>query len=297
MTEDGPVAKLDAELKKLLPNDLVSEKMSKKSRLTWPFKEKEMREMADRLKQYYVDITAILAIDSWNTIREISQGAQDLREDSTAQKYAKKRNPETGGWIFQNDQFATWNNSDHTFLWLNGQAGHGKTILASAVVDNIRGNAESQTLGYFYCNFRDDRTANAAAVLRSLIVQLLQQSEVDWITKIKQMKADICAHTTEQLKNQKRLSRLPHALKKTILEKLLEKAEGIPELFAFAGRHIHSVDLDQLNEVMMIEVGQSNLNPDLGVIDPMDIVVACTSLVTYNEKTGVVNLSHYSVKV
>jgi hypothetical protein len=42
-----------------------------------------------------------------------------------------------------------------------------------------------------------------------------------------QMKADICAHITEQLKKQKRLSRLPDALKKTILQKLLEKAEGM----------------------------------------------------------------------
>jgi hypothetical protein len=55
--------------------------------------------------------------------------------------------------------------------------------------------------------------------------------------------------------------------------------------------------LDQLNEAIMIEVGQSNLNPKRGVIDPMDIMTACGSLVTYDEKTGVVALSHYSVKV
>ncbi|KAG2751657.1 hypothetical protein P692DRAFT_20674847, partial [Suillus brevipes Sb2] len=55
--------------------------------------------------------------------------------------------------------------------------------------------------------------------------------------------------------------------------------------------------LDQLNEAIMIEVGQSNLNPKRGVIDPMDIMTACRSLVTYDEKTGVVALSHYSVKV
>jgi hypothetical protein len=41
------------------------------------------------------------------------------------------------------------------------------------------------------------------------------------------MKADICAHITEQLKTQKRLSRLPDTLKSTILEKLLEKAGGM----------------------------------------------------------------------
>ncbi|KAG2361076.1 hypothetical protein BDR07DRAFT_92659 [Suillus spraguei] len=54
--------------------------------------------------------------------------------------------------------------------------------------------------------------------------------------------------------------------------------------------------LDQLNEAMMIEVGQTSLNQDLGVTNPMDIVAACGSLVAYNEKTGIVALSHYSVK-
>ncbi|KAG1732163.1 hypothetical protein EDB19DRAFT_1300261 [Suillus lakei] len=489
ITKDGPVAKLDAELKNLLPNDLASGKMSKITRLTWPFKEKEAGVIADRLKHYYVDITTILAIDSWNTIKEIDQGVrkvdqrvQGLEKDSSAQKAREKaeerekfllwmnpvyctdkheasrrqRNPESGRWIFHNDEYVIWNKSDSAFLWLNGQPGHGKTILASSVIDEIqgRGEAEPQTLAYFYCNFRDDRTTIAAAVLRSLVIQLLRESKDDWITKIResgpqeeadlvslrklwkqksngesyptdldflqkllvevstivhppvlvidaldeckdypelvghlvklleyarlrlfvtgrseqaiqdafrglptvslkdsagQMKADIYAHITEQLKTQKQLSRLTDALKKTILEKLLEKAEGMfrwvqcqldviikcktpgsirkalddlpAGLYETYDRIIHSIEdrgqddgriaqrcllflagtftpltLDQLNEAMMIEVGESNLNLDLGVIDPMDTVVACGSLVIYDEKTGVVALSHYSVK-
>jgi hypothetical protein len=55
--------------------------------------------------------------------------------------------------------------------------------------------------------------------------------------------------------------------------------------------------LDQLNEAMMIEVGRPSLNEDLGITDTMDIVAACGSLVTYKERTGIVALSHYSVKV
>jgi hypothetical protein len=55
--------------------------------------------------------------------------------------------------------------------------------------------------------------------------------------------------------------------------------------------------LDQLNEAMMIEVGRPSLNEDLGVTDITDIVAACGSLVTYNERTRIVALSHYSVKV
>ncbi|KAG1818675.1 uncharacterized protein BJ212DRAFT_1479667 [Suillus subaureus] len=439
--------------------------------------------IADRLKQYYVDISAILAIDSWNTIKEISQGVQELREDSTVQKMHEKaeerqkflqwmnpvsctekhatchgqRNPGTGRWIFHTDEYKTWNTSDCAFLWLDGLPGHGKTILASSIIDEIQGSseAEPQTLGYFYCNFRDDRTTSAAAVLRSLIVQLLQQSQDDWITKIGeqqssntkgnldslrnlwqqkcdakthptdlkflrkllveastlvhrpvlvidaldeckdypdlarhlvnlsedahlrlfvtgrseadiqdafndlptmslkdsagQMKEDIHVHITEQLKNQKRLSRLPDVLQKTTLEKLLEKADGMfrwvqcqldvimtckrPDsirnalddlpagLYETYDRIIRSIEergkddgpivqrcllflagaftpltLEQLNEAMMIEIGRLSLNEDLGVMDTMDIVFACGSLVTYNEKTRVVALSHYSVK-
>ncbi|KAG1856206.1 hypothetical protein C8R48DRAFT_718727 [Suillus tomentosus] len=486
MATDGPVAKLLVELKSILPNEQAG-KMKTISRLTWPFKEKEAGAIIDRLKNYCGEITKILAIDTWNTLKEVKHEIQrvnwTLQEHSAAQKVREQakerrellewmnpvsceekhatsrgqRNPGTGRWIFQNDQFVAWNNSDRAFLWLNGQAGHGKTILTSAVVDEIQGSnqAEPQTLAFFYCNFRDDRTTNAAAVLRSLVVQLLQQSKDDWIAKIgeqqesnterdldslrklwkqqrdgkphptdlgflvkllveastlvrrpvlvidaldecrdypelvghlvnlaedarlrlfvtsrsepdiqdtfyglptmllkdsaEQMKADICAHITEQLNTQKKLSRLPHELKKTILEKLLEKAEGMfrwvqcqldeivackrridieaaldnlpAGLYETYDRIIQAIKrrgrsdyqiarscllwlagtftpltLDQLNEAMMIKVGQSNLNPDLGVMDPMDIVAACGSLVTYNEQTQVVTLSHYSVK-
>ncbi|KAG2138370.1 hypothetical protein DEU56DRAFT_980587 [Suillus clintonianus] len=161
MTKDGPAAKLDAELTSLLLNDLASGKMSKITRWTWPFKEKEAGVIADRLKQYYGDITAILAIDSWNTIKEISQGVQELRDDFAArtvddkdeerQKFLqwmnpisctekhdisrRQRNAATGRWIFQDDLYKMWNTSASAFLWLNGQPGNGKTILARTKID------------------------------------------------------------------------------------------------------------------------------------------------------------------
>ncbi|KAG1775656.1 hypothetical protein EV702DRAFT_1046763 [Suillus placidus] len=371
MAENGPVTKLQRELKNLLPNEQESRKMGAISKLMWPFKEKKAAAITERLKGFYRDITTVLAIDSRsrNTlkevdrgVKEVGRGVQELKEAQEVQEARKKeeerrkflqwmnpvsctekhatshgqRNSGTGRWIFHADEYKTWNRSHCAFLWLNGQPGHGKTILASSIIDEIQGSgeAELQTLGYFYCNFRDDRTTNAAAVLRSLIVQLLQQSQDDdWITQIgkkqesntegdldslqnlweqrrdakshptdlgflrkllvevsalvrrpvlvidaldeckdypdlvghlvnlaedarlqlfvtsrsesditkvfhdlptislkdraEQMKEDIYLHITGQLKTQERLSRLPEALKKTILEKLSKKAEGM----------------------------------------------------------------------
>ncbi|KAG1733700.1 hypothetical protein EDB19DRAFT_2041132 [Suillus lakei] len=496
MAKDGPVANLLMELKNILPNEQERGKMGVKDKLKWPFKGPKASAIVAKLKDYYREIASILAIDTWNTTQGISQGVQqvgrtlqkvdlgveELQKTSAAQKMHEKaeerekflqwmspvsctdrheasrrqHNPESGRWIFHNDEYVAWNESDSAFLWLNGQPGHGKTVLASSVIDEIQGSgeAEPRTLAYFYCNFRDDRTTIAAAVLRSLVVQLLRESKDDWVTKIResgpqeevhlvslrklwkqkskgescptdlgflrmllveaselvhlpvlvidaldeckdypelvrhlvklledawlrlfvtsrseqaiqyafhglptvslkdsagQVKADIHAHITEQLKTQKQLSRLPDALKRTILEKLLEKAEGmfrwvqcqldvimkckrldsirkaldnLPEgLYETYDRIIRSIEergpddgpiarscllwlagaftpltLDQLNEAIMIEVGRPSLNEDLGVTDTMDIVAACGSLVTYNKKTGIVVLSHYSVK-
>ncbi|KAG1740514.1 uncharacterized protein EDB91DRAFT_1132919 [Suillus paluster] len=466
MAEDGPVAKLQVELKNLLPNEQRSRGAGMIDKLKWPFKEKTAAAIVDKLKDYCREITVILEIDAWRGVQDVHRGVQKVEKDSVAKQVRENaeerrkllkwmtpvscktqhdksvdwRSAETGLWIFETDQYKIWNASDCAFLWLNGQPGAGKTILTSAVIDKIRGDgqAEPQTLAYFYCNFRDEQTTVAAAVLRTLIFYLLQESKDDWITKIgkpeqqrsdsegnfvslrklaeeyrdgnqcstdlgflrkllvevsklvprpvlvidaldeckdycnllghlatlaqdarlrlfvtgriepdikdtfhhlptvslkekgKQMKEDIRVHINKQLQTQKRLSRLDEELRIAILEKLLEKADGIirkaldnlPKgLYETYDRIIHSIEersnddgpiakscllwlagaltpltLDQLNEALMIEVGKSSLNPELRANDPMDIVVACGSFVTYDEATGVVGLSHYSVK-
>ncbi|KAG2076152.1 hypothetical protein BDR04DRAFT_1149206 [Suillus decipiens] len=306
-------------------------------------------------------------------------------------------------------------------------AGHGKTILASSIIDDIQRNGEAE-LAYFYCCFRYDRTRNVATVLRSLVVQLLQQSKDDWITFIcepgLQEKEVLVSlrnvwqqHCFQQpyptdtellrkllveastlvrrpvlvidaieeckdhptlvehlvslaedarlqllvtgrshpdiksffrglpthLDTQERLLCLSEELKQTILKKLSEKAEGMfrwvqcqldiiiackrpssirkalndlpAGLDEMYDRMIESIGesgedegliaqrclllvtgafipltLDQLNEAMMIEVGQCSLDLDLRVTNP------CRGFVTYDEKTGIVALSHLSVK-
>jgi len=65
MSLDGPVAKLQEDLLNILPSDPKSRKMGVKAKVMWPFKEKKAIIIIQRLKQYYADITAIVAVNSW----------------------------------------------------------------------------------------------------------------------------------------------------------------------------------------------------------------------------------------
>ncbi|KAG2336151.1 hypothetical protein BDR05DRAFT_1015909 [Suillus weaverae] len=392
------------ELKNLLPNEQESKKLGAISKLKWPFKEKKAAAITERLKGFYRNITTVLAIDSRNMlkevdrgVKEVNRGVQELKEAQEAHKKVEEhqkllqwmnpvscvekhdaschqRNPETGGWIFHANEYKTWNTSECTFLWLNGQrSDEAEPQIGEKQESNMEGNLDPlQDLWQQQCvaklhptdlgdypdlvghlvNLAEDArlrlfvTGRSEPEIQDAFDDLPTVSLKD---SAEQMKADICAHITEQLKAQKKLSCLSDVLKKSILEKLLEKAEGMfrwvqcqldeimackrridieaaldnlpAGLYETYDRIIHAIKqrgpsddqiawscllwlastftpltLDQLNEAMMIEVGQSNLNPDLGVMDPMDIVAACGSLVTYNEKTAVVALSHYSMK-
>ena len=55
--------------------------------------------------------------------------------------------------------------------------------------------------------------------------------------------------------------------------------------------------LSQLVEALKTEHDKFTLNDDLSVIDDTDIVKICGSLVTFDEKTGIISLSHFTVKV
>jgi ankyrin repeat domain-containing protein 50 len=65
------------------------------------------------------------------------------------------------------------------FIWLNGFAGSGKSILASTVIQRIVGHVQSSEktgLGYFYPSYADNNKQTCRGVLSSLILQLSRQS-------------------------------------------------------------------------------------------------------------------------
>ena len=60
---------------------------------------------------------------------------------------------------------------------------------------------------------------------------------------------------------------------------------------------IRPLRLDELMEGLSINLQTRTLDPDLGPMHSDALLDACGSLVTYTEVTGIIILSHFSVKV
>lgn len=105
---------------------------------------------------------------------------------------------ETGSWVLSNEAFTRWLNEKYSrLLWLHGDPGKGKTMLAISLVkemsDRIRleGSASTTALAYFFCDNKDSRRKTATAMLRGLIYQLICQ------------RPDLCFYLRDQYEKQK----------------------------------------------------------------------------------------------
>lgn len=109
-----------------------------------------------------------------------------LKKDLFASDSAddKKRIEETEGglldeayaWILQSTEFLAWkDNPDYRLLWINGDAGKGKTMMLCGVINELEATQDSATVSYFFCQASNDSLNSAVAVLRGLIYSLISK--------------------------------------------------------------------------------------------------------------------------
>ncbi|KAI4706494.1 hypothetical protein J4E89_008912 [Alternaria sp. Ai002NY15] len=94
-------------------------------------------------------------------------------------KAHKQRQAGTGLWLLRNEKFKKWKEDAASRLWLHGIPGCGKTILSSAVVENLQHHCDGDKLKvtvYFYFDFNDVQKRLPEPMLRSILRQLLQHS-------------------------------------------------------------------------------------------------------------------------
>jgi hypothetical protein len=89
-----------------------------------------------------------------------------------------KRHQSTGMWFVKGPIFDTWLTRDRSFLWLNGFAGCGKSVLCSTAIQyTFRHKRSDRGVGiaFFYFTFNDESKQDESAMLRALLLQLSGQ--------------------------------------------------------------------------------------------------------------------------
>ncbi|KAG8527758.1 uncharacterized protein KY384_007912 [Bacidia gigantensis] len=90
----------------------------------------------------------------------------------------KLRYPTTGLWFTEGEDFKSWMDTLGANLWLYGIPGAGKTVLASAIIQEaLAATGRHVALAFFYCDYKDIATQEPANILGSLARQIAQQDE------------------------------------------------------------------------------------------------------------------------
>ncbi|KAJ5659195.1 hypothetical protein N7507_005646 [Penicillium longicatenatum] len=102
-----------------------------------------------------------------------------------------KRHPNTGLWLVNGHQFTNWLTEGDSFLWLNGFAGCGKSVLCSVAIEYVFRDQCKDGVGiaYFYFSFADETKQDDKGLLRALLFQISVQfqdgeAELDQFRKL-----------------------------------------------------------------------------------------------------------------
>ena len=178
------------------------------SRAAYPFRQSTLIKLGEDIDEIRKNLSLALDVlqlgiyqstkDDINDVRslvdlmragQVSSGirdwlkAPDVSVDHNAA--CAKRYPGTGDWLFEDTSFLGWLTEDNSFLWLNGFAGCGKSVLCSTVIQDTFRYKQSDSgvgIGFFYFTFNDTSKQDESAMLRALLLQLSAQvagSETD----------------------------------------------------------------------------------------------------------------------
>ena len=104
--------------------------------------------------------------------------------DVSVNHYANyaKHHPRTGEWFLNSHRFANWLVERNSFLWINGFAGSGKSVLCSSIIRRTFRETLQETktknkvgVAFYYFDFNDESKQDAHGMLRALLLQLSSQ--------------------------------------------------------------------------------------------------------------------------
>lgn len=101
----------------------------------------------------------------------------DLNMSSHHNDIISKRLSGTGRWFLQSTTYLHWLDSQNDILYCPGMPGAGKTMMAAAVVEDLRNRFDSDPsvgVAFLYCSYKRQQEQNVDSYFAELLVQLLQ---------------------------------------------------------------------------------------------------------------------------
>jgi len=156
-------------------------------RIIYPFQKDRLEELDKDIDEAVLHLYRVLHIllqDDIELLRadQVSSAIRDwLKAPDASVEYNgadKKRHPDTGLWLVEGSSFSLWLERPNSFLWLNGFAGCGKSVLCSTAIQYaFRHRMFSPRIGiaFFFFVFDNKSKQDASAMLRALVLQLSSQ--------------------------------------------------------------------------------------------------------------------------
>jgi len=168
---------------------------------TYPFKESTLRKLDADIDELVSNLSLALQVLQQKDVANVKDDIQDAKAvldllkasqisstiydwlkapDATVNfnEAYKMKHPGTGLWFVKGSYFSAWLTKPKSFLWLNGFAGCGKSVLCSTAIQYaLRHRRSNPRIGiaFFFFSFNDDSKQDASAMLRALVLQLSSQ--------------------------------------------------------------------------------------------------------------------------
>lgn len=172
-------------------------------RIAYPFRKSTLMRLDEYIECIREDLSFAIDVLHLNDCQDMRDNLHDtklvlelIRTSQISQKvleWLKAPDPTTnynqacderystsGLWFVKGPSFTKWLEESGSFLWLNGFAGCGKSVLSSTAIKyTLRRRQSNPRIGiaFFYFSFQDDAKQDVSGLLRAVLLQLANQSK------------------------------------------------------------------------------------------------------------------------
>lgn len=164
-----------------------------KATIVWPFQEKEIQQIIERLDHLKGEATLVIVQSNHQMNQEILRNVthiQKLADDNYFQAVMSWLSPVNFvqkqkeilqtvvpcSWVLESEEFKLWHNGDVRSLWYYGAPGVGKSVLAASVYEELSKLHKSERVAIIivFCSLDNECSQSVDVITATILKQTLQ---------------------------------------------------------------------------------------------------------------------------